>query len=306
MSVAVGPRRRRRARRRPAPRRRPRRARPGARPEPAHPRGVPALPQGRRRRPGAHADLLLAGGAARRRRGQLPLLPQGGDAGLLAGHPPPGGRAPGCRCARAVPRRAAAARGPRGDTRVAPAPAPAPAAASGPGIGGGEGFENTHDAMDCAGCHDKPADQLKRGDAVPPRFAAQGVDAFCRSCHGAVDKSHFPLGNAPRRGHDLSELPPHARPLAALPLAARRLPGGHRRVDRLQPARGEDLLPRLPPGHPAGRGAALLPLSRQLNCASASAATTGSSTIPSGSSPRRRPGRWTSRGSRSRARPSPA
>jgi hypothetical protein len=36
--------------------------------------------------------------------------------------------------------------------------------------------------------------------ATPPRFAQQGVDAFCRSCHAAVDSSHFPRGNVPPAG----------------------------------------------------------------------------------------------------------
>jgi hypothetical protein len=53
--------------------------------------------------------------------------------------------------------------------------------------------------MDCAGCHEKPADQIKKGSA-PPRFAAQGVEVFCRSCHSGTDRSHFPRGNLPRAG----------------------------------------------------------------------------------------------------------
>lgn len=110
---------------------------------------------------------------------------------------PPAAARPGGAAAAPSP---VAPRPPAAPVAGTPAPPAAPAPASGHGIGGGEGFENSHDAMDCAGCHDKPADQLKRGDAVPPRFAAQGVDAFCRSCHGAVDKSHFPLGNAPAAG----------------------------------------------------------------------------------------------------------
>jgi hypothetical protein len=76
---------------------------------------------------------------------------------------------------------------------TAPLPEPAAAAVG----GGGEGFENSHDAMDCAGCHDKPAAELKAGAATPARFAAQGVETFCRSCHKAVDRSHYPRGNVP-------------------------------------------------------------------------------------------------------------
>lgn len=87
-----------------------------------------------------------------------------------------------------------------------PAAAPPAARPSAPlkeeaaGIGGGEGFENSHDALDCAGCHDKPADQLKQGAAAPPRFVSQGVEAFCRSCHAGVDASHYPRSNVPRSG----------------------------------------------------------------------------------------------------------
>jgi len=75
---------------------------------------------------------------------------------------------------------------------VAPLREDAPAA-----FAGSEGFENSHDAMDCAGCHERPAGELKKGEATPPRFAAEGVDPFCRSCHSAVDRSHFPRGNVP-------------------------------------------------------------------------------------------------------------
>ncbi len=65
---------------------------------------------------------------------------------------------------------------------------------------GGEGFENSHDAMDCVGCHDKPAAALKTGSATPPRFASRGVETFCRSCHKEVDRSHYPRGNVPVAG----------------------------------------------------------------------------------------------------------
>ncbi len=85
-----------------------------------------------------------------------------------------------------------------GSAPAAPAAPPADRAAV--GISGGEGFDNSHDAMDCAKCHDKPADQLKQGVAAPPRFAEQGVEVFCRSCHSAVDASHYPRGNVPRAG----------------------------------------------------------------------------------------------------------
>lgn len=77
----------------------------------------------------------------------------------------------------------------------APLPATAPTT-----TGEGEGFENSHDSMDCAGCHEKPADQIKKGSATSPKFAAQGVDTFCRSCHSGVERSHFPRGNLPRAG----------------------------------------------------------------------------------------------------------
>jgi hypothetical protein len=117
---------------------------------------------------------------------------------------------------RGAPRAGAAASGPA-QPPSAPAPAPAPGApavipepkaptaplretAPAPAPGGGEGFENSHDAMDCAGCHEKPADQLRKGAATPPKFAAQGVEAFCRSCHSGVDRSHYPRGNLPRAG----------------------------------------------------------------------------------------------------------
>jgi hypothetical protein len=78
------------------------------------------------------------------------------------------------------------------------APLPDTAAAA-PG-GGGEGFENPHDAQDCAGCHDKPAAELKAGAATPARFTSQGVEVFCRSCHAGVDGTHFPRGNVPLAG----------------------------------------------------------------------------------------------------------
>ncbi|HWR98259.1 MAG TPA: hypothetical protein VN317_07520 [Candidatus Methanoperedens sp.] len=90
----------------------------------------------------------------------------------------------------------AAPSAPLGGAPPASAPLSAPAAPD----GGSEGFENSHDAMDCTGCHDKPAEQLKRGDAAPPRFAQQGADPFCRTCHAAVDRSHFPRGNVPPQG----------------------------------------------------------------------------------------------------------
>ncbi|HEY6001000.1 MAG TPA: hypothetical protein VI078_17070, partial [bacterium] len=79
-------------------------------------------------------------------------------------------------------------------------PAAQPQGAQGATVGGGEGFENSHDAMDCAGCHDKPADQLKPGAATPQRFAAQGVNVFCSSCHGGVERTHYPRGNVPPEG----------------------------------------------------------------------------------------------------------
>jgi hypothetical protein len=63
-----------------------------------------------------------------------------------------------------------------------------------------EGFENSHDAQDCAGCHDKPAAELKAGAATPARFTSQGVETFCRSCHAGVDATHFPRGNVPETG----------------------------------------------------------------------------------------------------------
>jgi hypothetical protein len=66
--------------------------------------------------------------------------------------------------------------------------------------GGGEGFKNSHDAMECAACHDKTADQLKAAGAAPARFASQGGEAFCRSCHSGVDRGHFPRGNLPATG----------------------------------------------------------------------------------------------------------
>ncbi|MHB8834874.1 MAG: hypothetical protein ACYC9Y_04105 [Candidatus Methylomirabilia bacterium] len=84
-------------------------------------------------------------------------------------------------------------------------PAARPAAALPPDAaavvgGGGEGFENSHDAMDCAGCHDKPAAELKAGAATPERFTSQGVETFCRSCHSGVDRTHYPRGNVPTAG----------------------------------------------------------------------------------------------------------
>jgi len=77
------------------------------------------------------------------------------------------------------------------------APPPLPAAAVG---GGDEGFENPHDAMDCVGCHDKPAAELKAGAATPARFTSQGVETFCRTCHSGVDRTHYPRGNVPAAG----------------------------------------------------------------------------------------------------------
>lgn len=90
---------------------------------------------------------------------------------------------------------------PGGSPAGAGAPPPLPAAAgTPPAFGGGEGFENSHDTRDCAGCHDKPAAQLKPGAATPQRFATEGVDPFCRSCHSGVDRSHYPRGNVPTAG----------------------------------------------------------------------------------------------------------
>ena len=86
---------------------------------------------------------------------------------------------------------------PRASAPVPAVPLPAGGTAA---IGGGEGFENSHDAMDCAGCHGKPADQLKQGSATPQRFAAEGVNAFCSGCHSGVERSHFPRGNVPLAG----------------------------------------------------------------------------------------------------------
>ena len=82
---------------------------------------------------------------------------------------------------------------------AAPPPAPLPELAAAVG-GGGEGFENSHDAQDCAGCHDKPAAELKAGAATPARFTSQGVEGFCRSCHAGVDRTHYPRGNVPAAG----------------------------------------------------------------------------------------------------------
>jgi len=79
-------------------------------------------------------------------------------------------------------------------------PGPAPAQPDTPAAGGSEGFENAHDALDCAGCHDKPAAELKAQPAPPARFTSQGVEAFCRTCHAGVDRSHFPRGNVPVAG----------------------------------------------------------------------------------------------------------
>ena len=88
--------------------------------------------------------------------------------------------------------------------QTAPPPAPIvapPAGAAASEVGGaGEGFDNSHDAMDCAGCHDKPAAELKAGTATPPRFTTQGVETFCRTCHQAVDRTHYPRGNVPVAG----------------------------------------------------------------------------------------------------------
>ena len=78
--------------------------------------------------------------------------------------------------------------------------APPPDTAAATVGGGGEGFENSHDALDCAGCHDKPAAELKAGAATPARFTSQGVETFCRSCHKEVDRSHYPRGNVPAAG----------------------------------------------------------------------------------------------------------
>jgi predicted CXXCH cytochrome family protein len=78
--------------------------------------------------------------------------------------------------------------------------APLPDAAAAAVGGGGEGFENSHDALDCASCHDKPAAELKAGAATPARFTSQGVEAFCRSCHAGVDRTHYPRGNVPLAG----------------------------------------------------------------------------------------------------------
>ncbi len=97
---------------------------------------------------------------------------------------------------RPAPEVSAAASGRTDADRPAPSAQPDTPGA----MGGGEGFENSHDAMDCTGCHDKPADQLKPGGATPARFASQGVEAFCRSCHSGVDRSHFPRGNVPPPG----------------------------------------------------------------------------------------------------------
>ncbi len=111
----------------------------------------------------------------------------------------PAASAPGAAAPLPAARTAATPRAPLPDT-AAPPRAPLPDTAAAAVGGGGEGFENSHDAIDCAGCHDKPAAALKAGAATPPRFAAQGVETFCRSCHAAVDRSHFPRGNVPAAG----------------------------------------------------------------------------------------------------------
>jgi hypothetical protein len=85
-------------------------------------------------------------------------------------------------------------------TPAAP-PAPRQAAPDAKAVGGGgEGFDNSHDTLDCVGCHDKPAAELKAKGAPPARLASQGVETFCRSCHAGVDRSHFPRGNVPAAG----------------------------------------------------------------------------------------------------------
>lgn len=86
------------------------------------------------------------------------------------------------------------------DRPAAAQQAPLPDTATSVVDAGGEGFENSHDAMDCAGCHDRPAAELKAGAATPARFTAQGVEAFCRTCHAAVDRFHYPRGNVPAAG----------------------------------------------------------------------------------------------------------
>lgn len=78
--------------------------------------------------------------------------------------------------------------------------APPPDTAATTVEGGSEGFENSHDALDCAGCHDKPAAELKAGAATPARFTSQGVGTFCSSCHSGVDRTHYPRGNVPAAG----------------------------------------------------------------------------------------------------------
>jgi hypothetical protein len=88
---------------------------------------------------------------------------------------------------------------PTATPEVARPAAPPPSSAS-EAVGGGEGFENSHDGMDCTRCHDKPAAELKAGAATPARFASQGVEVFCRSCHSGVDRTHYPRGNVPVAG----------------------------------------------------------------------------------------------------------
>lgn len=89
---------------------------------------------------------------------------------------------------------------PEAPAALAPIGRPALPLAAAPAPETQEGFENSHDSADCAGCHDKPAGEIKKGDPPPPRFAEQGVNSFCRSCHSGIDTSHFPRGNVPRQG----------------------------------------------------------------------------------------------------------
>ena len=148
--------------------------------------------------PAGRTAILPSGDeASRRRRGQLPLLSQGASrTSGSSSSPPLPGAPPRARpgSPRQPPRQRRRQR--RRQQRRTPPPLDSAAAA----VGGGEGFENSHDAMDCAGCHDKPAAELKAGSATPARFTSQGVEVFCRSCHAAVDRSHYPRGNVPLAG----------------------------------------------------------------------------------------------------------
>ena len=93
--------------------------------------------------------------------------------------------------------------------------------------------------MDCAGCHEKPADQLKPGGATPAALRRPGRRRLLPLLPRGRGPEPLPARQPAGGRHDLPELPPHARPLPALPVAAGRLPAGHRRVAGLNPHGGK-------------------------------------------------------------------